>query len=453
MGQKKKGILDPICRRIGIFGPTTKGEAIRVQRRWKFYPGWGVVIGLFFSTFFGSWGRYIVPALMGFMIRDLGWSATGVNLSVSIALWTYAAGSTLAGRLVDRLGGRLVIAIGGLFLVVGFFLLSLVHTLWQLYLYHGVILAMGTSFTHLVPTQAVARKWFIKLSGFIGGLLAIGFAISQALLAPLLTYGAGQSGWRFVSFTATSFGFAVLVLALVLVKDTPESVGLLPYGVDGNWSLAEKDGLSRKEPVILNNVLKNSSFWAACIGYGLLGIPIQGFLANAVNWGTAVALPAGSAGVALTLFNVTATPAKIIWGLLADKLGKRKVLLLSQVICAVVMLGGWLLVHGPTSFYVFVMSFGLAYGAAFVLMAPYFGDLFGRRLVATLYGFASAAHGLLGGVGPLLWGVISDRTGQYNQAALVSALAYVASVGCFAIVREAVFDDEEATNSQSAKSH
>jgi fucose permease len=58
------------------------------------------------------------------------------------------------------------------------------------------------------------------------------------------------------------------------------------------------------------------------------------------------------------------------------------------------------------------------------LFAPYLVELFGRANVGTLLGILTLGHGLIGGLGPFLWGYIFDRYGSYNIACLISAACY-----------------------------
>lgn len=412
-----------------------------MQRKEKIFFGWWVVLGLFFATFFGTWGRYITAVLFSFISKDMGWSVASLNLSISLALWVYAGAVIIVGRLVDKIGGQKVIALGSLLLILGFYLLSFVQNLWQLYLVHGFILAFATAMTHAVPTQAVSRKWFIEKAGLVGALMAMAFAVSQALLAPLLTYEASIFGWRKVSLFAMSFGIIVLFLTLIFIKDTPESVGLLPYGAEKEVGKGENSSLPRQIELTAAQSLRTSSFWFIFLAYGLLAVPLQGFMGNAVNWGVTVGIAPQIAGLALSSFHFLAVPGKILWGLLGDKFGKRKVLVIGHLACAIVALGGWTWISSPLSLYIVCMLWGVSYGTL-ALVAPYLGDLFGRYNVGLLFGIVTAAHGLLGGVGPLLWGIIFDVTGAYNFASFTSACIYILVSICFFLTRPIIVSRE-----------
>lgn len=399
----------------------------------KIFRGWYVLVGLFFATFLGAWGRFILAVFMGVFKEEFNWSAAQINLSISIALWVYALSVIFVGRLIDTWGGRRVIMTGGILLTAGFAALYFVTRLWQLYLIHGIILAVATSMTHMVPTQAVGRKWFIKYAGLAGGILSAGFAISQAILSPVLTYSTSINGWRITTLGASFFGVMVFILAYLLVIDKPEKVGLKPCGADG-LKLSRQSGPQEPE-MTLSQSLRKASFWFIFIGYGILAIPVQGTLSNIINWGNSVGISMAGAGLAATALNLTAVLGKVIWGGLGDRLGKRFVLVLGQAFCSLIMLLGWLLVDNPFSLYIFSISFGFMYGAGFAVIVPYLGDLFGRNSIGSLFGIVTASHGLLGGFGPLLFGVTFDATGGYNLAALACVGLCALSCLCFFLAK------------------
>ena len=68
---------------------------------------------------------------------------------------------------------------------------------------------------------------------------------------------------------------------------------------------------------------------------------------------------------------------------------------------------------------------GFAYSAPFSLYTPFLGDLFSRLIVGTLMGFLTLGHGIIGGIGPYLWGWIADTTGGYLLNCPISAACYV----------------------------
>ncbi len=190
------------------------GIALQGSPRKGFFYGWWVIAVLFFVGIFGPMGRYSLTALAPFIQKELLWTKSQIGMAFSIHLWIYSFLVLLVGWMIDHIGSRRIIFLGGFILLVALILLSRLNTLWQLYLIFGVITALGVSMTHFVPNQATSRKWFIKKAGLAGGIIAAAFGVGTAILAPVLTGMAGSIGWRTTWFIcALSFGIIIMLLA------------------------------------------------------------------------------------------------------------------------------------------------------------------------------------------------------------------------------------------------
>jgi MFS family permease len=135
----------------------------------KIFYGWWVLIALFFVGMLGPMARYTVTALGPFISEEMGWGATSMGLALSMSLWIYALASLPVGWLIDRVGSRRILIMGGILLFMGLWWFSKVNVLWQLYLSVGLIIGIGVSMTHFLATQSTARKWFSKKAGLAGG--------------------------------------------------------------------------------------------------------------------------------------------------------------------------------------------------------------------------------------------------------------------------------------------
>jgi MFS family permease len=399
----------------------------------KVFYGWWVVAALFFVGMLGPMGRYTLTAFGPYISEELGWSVTSIGLALTLSLWVYAFASIPVGWLIDRIGSRRIVFIGGCLLLVGLWGFSSVSYLWQLYLTLGGIVGLGVSMTHFLTTQSTARKWFTKRAGLAGGILTAAFWIGSGTLSPLLTGLASASGWRTACVTyALSAGIIIILLAILVIRDTPESMGLSPDG-EPVRSIDEKGNVAANEITwTVREALGTSSFWMILLGYSLIGIPGQGLLGHLVLWGVKLGSPKASAGLFLSAFTLTLALTSVPGGWLGDKFGKRQVLMLSYGLSALVSFACWRFVQNPHSLILLIAIFGMAYGIAAGpgLWAAHVGDVFGRGSVGKLFGILTYGYGLIGGSGPLMWGRVYDVTGAYNLACLLSGACFVLVVIC-----------------------
>jgi MFS family permease len=398
------------------------------------FYGWRIVAGLFVIDTVAALGRYNLAAFLPFIMRDVGWARETISLAQSIAIWLYALFVLLAGVLVDRIGSRKTFLIGGAATILGWVLFSAVRAPWQLHLYYGVLLSAAVGLTHYVPVMATTRKWFRKRAGVVAGITASAWALGNSIFMPVMTGMAASQGWRHTSLVlGIFFGVVIILCALFIVRDTPESMGLRP---DGEASTPTDDpGASIEISWQVKHALKTSQFLLLFIAYSVYNIGLNGLAAHTVTWGTELGWPEATAGIFSTAFAVAWMLGSIAGGWLGDKYGKGRVMPVGLIIAMSAMLYGWLGVYSPAGLMGLSIGVGLGTGLQVSLYAPLLGDLFGRARVGSLFGILTFGYGLIGGWGPLIWATLRETTGHYNSAALVSTVCYAIAVVAILLVR------------------
>jgi len=398
------------------------------------FYGWWVLIALLAIEMISPMGRYSVTAFFPFLSSELRWSRSLVGSAQTMGLWVYAILVPFSGWMVDRIGSRKTLILGGFLSLGGWGLLSTIRTPWQLYCYYGLIMALAVSMCHMVPIQATANKWFRKRAGVVTGFTSAAFGVGISIFIPLVTNMASSMGWRTTSMVyGITVGIVIMILAFSVVRDTPESIGIKPHSESPTQ--VSKNNVTIKESVSTRDAIKTSAFWLLFVAYGLLGVPLQGVLAHLVVWGVDLGASKAQAGVFITAMFLPSIVSKIAGGLVGDILGKKRIIIVGQIFCLLVMLWAWQSVHTNKTLMIFAMLTGLGYGLSMGLFTPYLTDLFGRANVGALFGVLTLGHGLIGGCGPLIWGFVSDTFGKYNIACLISAACYGAAAAAVFPIR------------------
>jgi len=405
-----------------------------MNRQRKIFYGWWVVIALFVVGMLAPMSRYCMTAFFPFISYELGWSRSLIGSAQSLTFWIYAIFVLLSGWMTDRIGGRKTIFLGGLLCFGGWILLSTVRSLWQLYLYYGFIMAVAVSMTHFVPIQATARKWFRKRAGLVAGTTTAAFAVGSAIFIPLLTEMSGSFGWRTTSIiSAFTFGIAIMLLALFVIRDTPESIGLLP---DGEASApATNGGTVAEEAWTVKEAIKTPQLWLLFVAYGMMGVPFQGLLAHLVMWGVDLGYTMAAAGIFITAVTMPSIVTRIGGGWLGDRYGKRRIMIIGYLFCLLLMLWAWRGVSTAQHLMIFAVVIGMGESLPAGLFTPYLGDLFGRANIGSLFGILTLGYGFIGGCGAIIWGMIFDKTGSYSLACLVSVVCYAVAVIAISLIR------------------
>jgi MFS family permease len=405
-----------------------------LSKKQPIFYGWWIVVGLFVIGAVASLGRYNMAAFLPFIMSELGWTRETISLAQSLAIWLYALFVLLSGVLVDRIGSRKTFLIGGAVTILGWVLLSTAQSPWQLYLYYGVLLALAVGMTHYVPVLATSRKWFRKRAGVVAGITGSAWAVGSAIFLPVMTRLADSQGWRYTSLVlGICFGAVIILCALFIIRDTPESAGLLP---DGEESPPPVDDTTLGEiSWDVRGAVKTPQFLLLFIAYSVYNIGLNGLVAHVVAWGTDLGSPEATAGIFSTAFAVPWIVGSIAGGWLGDKYGKTRMMPVGLIIATAAMFYGWLGVDTQQGLMVLAIGTGLGTGLQVSLYVPLLGDLFGRARVGSLFGILTFGYGLIGGWGPLIWARLREASGYYNGAALVSTVCYAIAVMAVLFVR------------------
>jgi predicted MFS family arabinose efflux permease len=162
----------------------------------------------------------------------------------------------------------------------------------------------------------------------------------------------------------------------------------------------------------LREALRSRRFWwmyAACVlAAPAMFIPFAHVSAAARDLGIGDARAVGLVG----LIGIGSVVGRFAIGGLADRLGRIASIALLEASLGVCYLV-WLGAGGYGALAVFSLWLGLSYGSIVSLMPAICMDLFGARAVAGILGalYSGAAFGNL--LGPLVAGVVFDRSGSY----------------------------------------
>ena len=389
--------------------------------------------------------HYSAPIFFPFISKEMGWAAAELGTIYTIYLGIFLCGGLLAGFLVDRIGGRKTFIIGAFIAGTGLVLMTTMQTMNQMIIYFSAISAIGIAMQLVIPTQAVARKWFVKRAGLTAGIIAACFGLISSFLPPVFSHLADALGWRTVLLQyAISFEVIIILLAIFVVRDTPESMGLQPDGVSPSVSANSQNAAEDiEEPYFtIFQALKTPQLWLIAIPFGFCTMVIVSYLAHLQMWAVNVGASAAASGTFFPFWAFPSVFARIAGGWLGDRLGKRPVAIGVFILMVGVSIAGWLGIHSQTTLYAFSIAGGSLMIIPVVLGIPFLGDLFGRRYLGTLVGCLGMMGGILAAFGPWFWGRIATQTGSYNQALLYMAVGYAAGAICIACIRPTSVEKE-----------
>ena len=397
---------------LGTLSPTAWAARHGVHYGW-------IIVGVTFVTVLAAAGVRAAPAvLIRPLERDFGWTRGEISLALSLSMVMYGFGGPLAGRLTERFGLRGTTVIFVATTAAGTLLsVSLAH-LWQLNVFWGLIVGIGTGGTATVMSATVANIWFEARRGLITGLLGGASSAGQLVFLPLLVWLVSRWDWRaaIVLLAVLITGF-ILPAVTLLMRSQPRDLGLTPYGA-GAAGATPAD--TRVTP--MSRALRTGDFWLLATTFAICGFTTMGligthFVPHAVEHGFTEAQAAGILSV-IGGMNVVGTVAS---GWLCDRFPPRKLLAGYYFFRALSLLALPMIDTLP------LMSlFAVVYGLDFIATVPptvmLTADRFGRRSVGSIYGWISFSHMVGGAVGAAAAGLIHDAADNYTAVIYVSGL-------------------------------
>ena len=160
----------------------------------RFFYGYIIVFSAFLIMTFTmgtilSYGVFFKP-----LSAEFGWTRATTSGAQSLLFLLIGGLGILAGRLSDRYSPKIVIMIYGLLFASGYLLMSQVSTIWQLYLFYGIV-GVGSSGT-MIPAISAVTRWFVKRRGLMTGIAMAGVGLGTMIKPPLANLLISSYGWR-----------------------------------------------------------------------------------------------------------------------------------------------------------------------------------------------------------------------------------------------------------------
>jgi len=346
----------------------------RTQRLAASRGAWLMLGGAFaaFTVSAGIMHSYAV-FLVAF-IEEFRWSRSETSIAYSVSQLVAGGSSPLVGAMVDKLGPRRLLLLGGSLLFIGLLGSALISALWQDVLLYGIIMTIGANCLGLVVFVPLLSRQFVRRRG-----MAISIVQSE--------------------------------------PGSPAAPAPVAPAVPG-WTLAE--------------AVRTPHFWLLFAVYLFTGV--GSFLVSlhqlafAIDVGFDKLYAAGVLGIGSFL----AIGGTIVTGTLSDYIGREWSAILAYgvsivgVVCA-------LLITSPDQHWLLWLHacfFGLTWGARGPAITAKTADLFPGSRLGTILGVITIGSGIGSAAGSWAAGWIFDLSGSYRLAFLLSIAAYVC--GCIA---------------------
>ena len=368
-------------------------------------------------------GRGLGDTYAAFLLpleREFQWTRSQVTGVYSIYLLVNGFTAPLVGMVFDRLGPRWVYGAGMASLGTAFFFAGSLSSLWQFYLFIGVLVGLGVSLNGMVPGSALLSRWYRdRLSTAIGiAFSAIG--VGTIVFVPLAQYLIGEFEWR----------QAYRILGIGLLAVMPLVVLGLPWRRFAAGDPALRHDAQKKkahEGWTPRAALRTPMFWALAAVFFCTAVAMFSVVVQLVAFFIDAGFSALTAATAYGLLGLASAVSVMSSGFLSDRFGTLRTVTVSFLGTAAGMAILLVMTSAPSAVLLalFVALFGLCMGTRGPIVSSISARYFAGPHVATIYGGIYAANALGAACGSFMGGVLHDLTGGY-RVGIAASLCFIA---------------------------
>jgi MFS family permease len=347
------------------------------------------------------------------MGADTGWSRAGISGAMTLAFISMGLAGFGWGTLSDRYGPRRVVLAGVVLLGLACVLSSRATSLPMFQLSFGLLMGVAAG-AFFAPIIAATAASFDRHRGLALALVSAGMGVAPMTIAPLAGWMVTLYGWRTTQLLIGIGAWIVLLPAVWFVRAAPARSAAA--GGPGAASPEMTAGQALRSRAFL---VLGAAFFACCAAH-------SGPIFHTVSYAIGCGLPMVAAVTIYSMEGVAGLGGRLLFGVLADRLGAKRVLVAGLLIQAFAA-ASYLMVRRLEGFYLVALVFGAAYGGVMPLYAALARDAFGPRILGTVLGAATMLSSTGMALGPLLGGWLYDRYGSYTWLYLGSLFVGLAA--------------------------
>ena len=414
-----------------------------VGKRPKIFYGWWIVgIGMVLDalrqgTFNTGFAVYFLPVQ-----RDLGLSRAAISLVFSLGRLESSLEGPVTGYLIDRMGPRIMMVAGGVLAGTGFILLAFTNSFVPFVLIFVLILTLGFRMGFNNGAFAAVNTWFRRKKGLAMSLVSMGHGLGAMVITPLVGLAVVTWGWRPTALISGAVVLSVAIPLSLLVRPSPESMGLLPDGskpgpetaTDANEAVAVQESTSPPRDFSTREALRTPSYWHIVLANGLRHSVHGGIIVHMVPLMVWAGRSEREAAFLIGLMALCTLVLRPIMGWTADRWSKQRVAAMGVGIGGIAPV--MIIVSTGQLWQLLVFVFLLAFSESVnSLVWAVLGEFFGRQNFATIKGWESLMDGFIAMGTPVFMGWVFDQTNSYLWAVVPLIPAYAVSAPLFWTLR------------------
>ena len=408
-------------------GPAVALDKPVSNKRW-----WQLVVGVICmiatANIQYAWTLF-VPEIQ----ETFGWKRAEIQITFTIFVLVQTWLAPIEGYFIDKLGPRLMVAFGAVFIGFAWYLNSQATTLTAFYV--GAVfggIGVGSIYATCINN---ALKWFPDRRGLAAGLTAAGFGAGSAItILPISAMIKNQGYEAAFLYFGIGQGVIVVLVSLFLARAPEHKKAEQVASVQ-----------QTKRDYKPSEVLRQPVFW---IMYSMFVMVAAGGLMATAQLGSiardfkvfdvevsmmGLTLPALT--FALAIDRVLNGLTRPFFGWVSDKIGREPTMFIAFAIEAVGILALFHWGHNPYAFVILTGIVFFAWGEIYSLFPSTCADTFGSKFASANAGLLYTAKGTASLLVPLSAVLATATGGWYSVFVLASILNAIAALMAWFVLK------------------
>jgi MFS family permease len=334
---------------------------------------------------------------------DLGGGRSVPSFASSLVWIGTAVGGIGLGIAAARVGVRWTTIAGAIAIAAGL-ALSASGSIWPLNIGHGLLIGVLGIGAINAPLYIYISHWFDRRRGSALALISSGGYLAGALWPPVFERAVATIGWRQTMLWYAAFAIAMIVpLAGFFLRPAPETVTLA----------GQPANINRRNSVL--GWPPNLVFALLCVGVFLCCATMSMPQAHLVALCSDLGISAARGAMMVSVLLGIAVISRQIWGLIADRIGGLRTVLIGSAAQATAMTA-FIFSHNEAAMFAAAAAFGIGFAGLIPANVLTVRELFPASEASWRIPTLLLCSGTGMGTGVWLAGVLYDRFGFYEPA-------------------------------------
>lgn len=398
------------------------------------FYGWHIVGAAFFMVFVSAGFRQGYGLFVPAWGDDFGASVTAFSFIASAGWVVNGVAQPVVGALADAHGARSVTALSLAALGVSVLGMAVAPNVWILAFFYITFASFAIAGAQFTPVTPLIARWFVRRRGAALSVLTAGGSAGAMLLIPLAANIESLWNWRVaIGVIGGMTLLLALPLVLIVIRDNPSEMGLVPDGDAPGIGGAARRGAIPEGPLTVDRwraAYRSAPMWQLTLTYVVCGVTTAIISVHFVTFAKSEGVPETTAAYAFGLLSFMNMVCVLAMGVVSDRLLRKNAL---AVIYAVRGVGFLALLALPVSsgLWAFAVLAGSSWLATVPQTSALAAEIYGVRNSGAITGMLTMVHMLSGAVAVLAAGLAYDYLGSYDAVwlaatAMLAAAAFLA---------------------------